>query len=128
MTEQETINFKLSCKNERIKNNEKILTKYLNDPEIGVLITEPFKPSKTAKNGLSLFSKEEENNLLNKEQPKEIINFFKFLSMLFNKEIKEEENKENNYIKLFFKIVIPENMTLSKNFLFLKGFECIKYS
>jgi len=128
LTEQETINFKLSCKNERIKNNEKILTKYLNDPEIGVLITEPFKPSKTAKNGLSLFSKEEENNLLNKEQPKEIINFFKFLSMLFNKEIKEEENKENNYIKLFFKIVIPENMTLSKNFLFLKGFECIKYS
>lgn len=114
MTEEEKNEFKISCLKEKIKINEKILSKYLNEPEYSALITEPLKPSKTAKNGLSLFSKDEENNLVNKEQPKEITNFFKFVALLFNQEIKDEDIIEDNFIKTFFKKVIPENMTLSK--------------
>lgn len=114
MTEEEKKDFKISCLKEKIKLNEKILSKYINEPEYSALIMEPLKPSKTAKNGLSLFSKDEENNLVNKEQPKEISNFFKFVALLFNKEIKEEDIIEQNYIKTFFKTIIPENMTLSK--------------
>ena len=113
-TEEEKKNFRISCLKEKIKLNEKILTKYINEPEYLSLITEPLKASKTAKNGLSLFSKSEENNLVDKEQPKEIVNFFKFTCLLLNKEIKEEEIIEDNFIKTFFKKVIPENMTLSK--------------
>lgn len=103
---------------EKIKLNEKILSKYINDQEYSTLITEPLKASKTAKNGLSLFSKDEESNLINKEQPKEINNFFKFLALLLNKDIKNEEIIEDNFIKTFFQKVIPENMTLSKRYYF----------
>lgn len=117
MSEEEIKQFKIRCLKEKISLNDKILNKYIEEPEYKGLITEPLKPSKTAKNGLSLFSKDEENNLINKEQPKEIINFFKFLALLFNKDIKEEEIIENNFIKTFFNFVIPENMTLSKIFL-----------
>jgi len=114
MSESEKNEFKITCLKEKIKLNEKILSKYISEPEYSVLITEPLQPSKTAKNGLSLFSKDEENNLINKEQPKEIINFFKFVTLLFNKQIKEGEIIEDNFIKTFFKKVIPENKTLSK--------------
>lgn len=113
MVEEEKNTFKVSCLREKIKLNEKILSKYLNEPEYSALITEPLKPSKTAKNGLSLFSKDEENNLVNKEQPKEITNFFRFVALLFKIEIKEEDIIEDNIIKTFFKKVIPDNMTLS---------------
>jgi len=114
MSEEEKNDFKISCLKEKIKLNEQILSKYINEPEYSSLIMEPLKPSKTAKNGLSLFSKDEELNLVNKQQPKEITNFFKFVALLFNKLIKEEDIIEDNFIKTFFTKVIPDNMTLSK--------------
>ncbi len=114
MTEYEKNDFKICCLKEKIKFNEKIVEKYINIPEYTNLIIEPFKPSKTAKNSLSLFSIDEENNLINKEQSKEIVNFFRFLTFLFNKNTKEQEEIiENNLIEFFFHKFVPENMSLS---------------
>lgn len=112
LSEKEQNNFKIVCLNDKIKINEKILEKYTNDPEISTLITENFKASKTAKNGLSLFSKDEEKNLKSKEQAKDIENFFEITAMLLNKKIPENEIEEN-YVKTFFKKIIPPNMELS---------------
>lgn len=114
LTSEEVQKFKIECLQEKIKINEKIILKYMSDPDNAELITECFKASKTAKNGLSLFSKIEEDNLINKEQPIEIINFFKFTTLLLNKEINPSEAEEN-YIKAFFKTIVPENMSLSIN-------------
>ena len=112
LSEKELNNFKIVCLIDKIKINEKILEKYTNDPEISTLITDNFKASKTAKNGLSLFSKDEEKNLKSKEQTKDIENFFEITTMLLNKKIPENEIEEN-YVKTFFKKIVPPNMELS---------------
>lgn len=49
-------------------------------------INKPFIPTKTAQNGLKFITKEEENYLLKKEQPKEIINIFILIFILLNEE------------------------------------------
>lgn len=49
-------------------------------------INKPFIPTKTAQNGLKFITKEEENYLLKKEQPKEIINIFTLIFILLNEE------------------------------------------
>jgi len=108
---------------EKIEKNEKFLENYLSNESYKNLILESFKSSKIAKNGLSLISKDEENNL-KKETNTEIIDFFKMSALLLQKE--NEENfqcEENNlFIKNYLEKFLPEKKSLSKFFIFLNFF------
>lgn len=88
------------------------LNKNLGDSNLDVL-SEKFIASKNSKNGLNLFSKKEETGILSQEQSNEIINFFKFIGILFYNKIYDCE-EEKNYIKIFFKNFFPENCLISK--------------
>ncbi len=46
-----------------------------------------FTPSKTAQNGLNFINKDEENNLITKDQPEEISNIFKLIYFYLNETI-----------------------------------------
>lgn len=75
-------------------------------------LAESFVVTKISKNGLSLITKNEENDLITKVQTIEIINFFKFVSLIFNNQYLECE-KDSEYIKLFFEKFPLENSNLS---------------
>ncbi len=47
------------------------------------MISKQFIPSKTAQNGLNFITKDEESNLIKKEQSPDIINVFKFILIKF---------------------------------------------
>lgn len=77
---------------------------------------EAFEASKISKNGLSLFTKSEEHDLLNKDQPIEIVHFFKFVGLVFGTKIEEEqecEQNNKNFIQFFFQKFFPENANIS---------------
>jgi len=78
-------------------------------------LAEGFTASKISKNGLSLFTKNEENELKTKEQTAEIINFFKFVSLVFENKFLPCEN-DTQYIKVFFETFLKENSNLSDIF------------
>ena len=54
----------------------------------------PFSPNKTAKNGLMFISKEDEKNLIENEQPEEIIIIFKVVLLLLEEDISKIENNK----------------------------------
>jgi len=97
---------------DKINSKTKFITDKLGDKNLEKL-AEPFIASKISKNGLSLFTKNEENELKTKDQPIEIINFFKFVSLIFDNKFLEFEN-DLEYIKLFFEKFLNENANLSK--------------
>lgn len=53
-----------------------------------------FAPSKTGKNGLNFIRAEDENNLILKEQPEEIIDFFKLIYVLLQEPYQHLSNTE----------------------------------
>lgn len=53
-----------------------------------------FVPSKTGKNGLNFVRTEDENNLVNKEQPEEILEFFKVIYVLLKEPFKDIPKNE----------------------------------
>ena len=65
----------------------------------------PFAPSKTAINGLNFVTTIEEQNLLKKEQPIEIINVFKLIYVLMNESL--ENIEENKIIENLLNTVLP---------------------
>ena len=65
----------------------------------------PFAPSKTAINGLNFVTTIEEQNLLKKEQPIEIINVFKLIYVLMNESL--ENIEENTIIENLLNTVLP---------------------
>lgn len=98
-----------------IESNEKILSEKLKEENLKEeIIAEKFVANKTSKNGLSLFTRREFNELMNKEQPPEIINFFKFFCLIFENKIFPYEN-DTDFIRLLFERTFPENSNLSKN-------------
>jgi hypothetical protein len=110
--------FLISLMEEKIEKNEKFLENYLINQTYKKFIIEPFKSSKTAKNGLSLISKNEEKNLKD-EKNIEIIEFFKLCKLLIINESEKEEfffsmEDENFFIKIFFEKFIKEENSLSK--------------
>jgi hypothetical protein len=47
-------------------------------------VNKVFAPSKTASNGLNFITKEEENNLMKKEQQNEVLNIFRCIYIIIN--------------------------------------------
>ena len=98
----------------KIKKLTKNLNEKLKEEKISIeILSKKFEANKTSKNGLSLFTRWEFKELVTKEQPKEIINFFKFFGLIFENKIFSCEN-ENDFIKLFLGRTFPENSILSK--------------
>jgi len=103
----------------KIEENSKKLNEKLKEEKIPEeILSEKFTPSKTSKNGLSLFTRREFNELMTKEQPVEIINFFKFFCLFFENKIIPYEN-ESDFIRVFLERTFPENSNLSKIIFFL---------
>jgi hypothetical protein len=85
-------------------------------------INKQFNPSKTAINGLNFVNQTEEQNLIKKEQPIEIINVFKLIYILLNENYEEiEDNKilENLITKILPKLKFE---SLSKALLMKKPY------
>lgn len=98
----------------KIKKISKKLNEKLKEEEISEeIISEKFEANKTSKNGLSLFTRREFNELMTKDQPSEIINFFKFFCLIFENQIIPHEN-ESDFIRVLFERTFPENSNLSK--------------
>ena len=78
--------------------------------------------SKTAVNGLNFVKKEEENNLLKKEQNEKIVDVFKFFYILLNENY--ESLAPNKIIEYFMLTILPKIKveSLSKIFLLKKFF------
>ncbi len=98
-----------------IKGIENLYSKYFNDLTVEALMNKQFTPSKTAQNGLTFVTKDEENNLCKKEQPEEILNVFKIIYTLINEkydEIPPQKLIENMIINILPKIKVDN---LSKN-------------
>lgn len=102
---------KLNYLKQKINSKTKFITDKLGDSNLERL-ADCFSASKISKNGLSLFTKNEENELKTKEQPVEIINFFKFVSLVFQNKFLECDN-DANYIRIFFENFLQENSNLS---------------
>ena len=64
----------------------------------------PFSPNKTAKNGLMFISKEDEKNLIENEQPEEIIIIFKVVLLLLEEDISKIKYY-NIYLLIFSKSI-----------------------
>ena len=65
-----------------------------------------FLLSKTALNGLNFIKREEEQSLVKKEQPEQVLDVFRFLLILSNekyKNLKGNSLKEEFYDKIFSK-------------------------
>jgi len=95
----------------KIHSKKKLISEKLGDLNVEML-SENFTVSKISKNGLSLFTKNEEIDLKTKEQPIEIINFFKFVTLIFYNKFLECE-QDRDYIKIFFEKFLLENTNLS---------------
>lgn len=89
--------------------------KYFSDPTVDAMVNKPFTPSKTAQNGLTFVTKDEENNLCKKEQPEEILNVFRIIYVLVNH--KYDDIPPQKLIDNMINVILPnlkiEN--LSKN-------------
>ncbi len=107
----------------KIQKKIKELNEILKQEKIPIeIIKEKFNSSKTSINGLSFFSKREFNELIKNEKSLDIINFFKFFSLILENKIYlcENENKnenenenENNFIMLFLERTFPEDFDMS---------------
>jgi len=89
------------------------LSRYLTDNTLESLINKQFNPSKTAQNGLNFVTKEEENNLLKKDQPEEILNVFRLIYILLNEDYKDitpQKIIENLNTKIFARMGV-ENIS-----------------
>ena len=109
--------------NEQIKSLEVSLNKfetdyakYFDDPTVSYLISKMFNPSKTAQNGLTFVTKEEEAILCRKDQPEEILNVFRIIYIIINEDF--EPVAPNKLIDNLINVVLPKIKVenLSKNF------------
>lgn len=91
--------------------------KYFDDPTVSYLISKMFNPSKTAQNGLTFVTKEEETNLCKKEQPEEILNVFRIIYIIINEdyEVIQSNKLIDNLINVVLVKIKVEN--LSKKYL-----------
>lgn len=86
-----------------------------------------FAPSKTASNGLNFITKEEENNLIKKEQSNEVLNIFRCIYIIINENyegIPSNKIIENLLLNIFHKRKI-ENLSkehLKAEYLFFNTF------
>jgi len=71
---------------EELRKCNELVQKYQHDETVDAQISKLFTPSKTAQNGLNFVTKEEESNLVKKDQPIEIINIFKLVYHLLNED------------------------------------------
>jgi hypothetical protein len=108
---------------QKIESKSKFISDKLGDSHFEKL-AEGFSASKISKNGLSLFTKNEENVLKTKEQPAEIINFFRFFSLVFDNKFLECGN-DADYIRIFFENFLQENSSLSKLIKFIINYSFI---
>ena len=94
--------------------------KYLDDPTVSYLLTKVFLPSKTAQNGLTFVTKDEEANLCKKEQPEEILNVFRIIYTLINEKYDHLEPGRliDNMVNTILPKIQVEN--LSKIIIFTK--------
>lgn len=65
-----------------LKNQEEMYNIHIKNPSYEQFLFGKFVPSKTGKNGLNFIRTEDENNLITKEQPEEILNFIKIIYIL----------------------------------------------
>lgn len=70
------------------------------------LISKSISLSKTAINGLVFFKKEEENNLIKKDQHEKIIDVFRFFFILLNE--KYDHLETNGIIQEFMLKIMPQ--------------------
>lgn len=75
---------KIKFYEEKLNKIEDENNKYFDDPTVSYLLTKVFTPSKTALNGLTFVTKDEENNLCKKDQPEEILNVFRIIYTIIN--------------------------------------------
>jgi len=80
------------------------------------LSSKTFVPSKVALSGLNFFNKEEENNLVTKENtPEEILNVFRLIFIMLNESV--DNVQPNKYIDYLVTEIFPkykiENMSKS---------------
>lgn len=104
----------------KIQKNTKELNEKLQEGQIPLeIISEKFTANKTSKNGLSFFNHKEYNDLISKDQPIEIINFFKFFCLIVENKIisKENEIDDKDFIRLFFERTFPDISNLSNFYL-----------
>jgi hypothetical protein len=79
-------------------------------------VNKVFAPSKTASNGLNFITREEENNLIKKEQQNEVLNIFRSIYIIINESyegIPSNKIIENLLIGIFQKRKI-ENLSKHK--------------
>ena len=81
-------------------------------------ISIPFSPNKTAKRGLTFITEENEKNLIENEQPNEIIIIFKVVLLFLEEDI--SNIKDNNIIKYLFVDIFEKYQVKNIKDLFLK--------
>jgi len=105
---------------EKIKNNEKIIDKYQKDTMVDTQVNKVFAPSKTATNGLNFITKDEEANLMKKEQANEILNIFRCIYIVLNENY--EKVPPNKMIEYLFTNLFPKKKIENLKSLFLNVF------
>ena len=104
---QEFINYYIILGNKNIKTDNNI-----------DIIKEPFKPCERSINALNFIDKAEETRLINELQHPYITDYFKFLLILFNEKI---DNNENTF-KFFFDNLLPKYQAKNFKNLMVKNF------
>jgi hypothetical protein len=92
--------------------------KYFDDPTVSYLISKMFNPSKTAQNGLTFVTKEEEANLCKKDQPEEILNVFRIIYIIINEDFESVQPNKliDNLINVVLAKIKVENLSKKKAF------------